>query len=86
MGSMVLEVSREYQDKVTQMVEAGAVRPVVAKVFPFTVAGLEGAYRHVMTGRTKGKVVIHMTQPADDAAGDPAAHSADNPVAEAGQA
>ncbi len=42
--------------EITSLIEAGAIRPVVDKVFPFEKTGEALAY--VETGRAKGKVVI----------------------------
>ncbi|MCW1753205.1 NADP-dependent oxidoreductase [Rhizobium acaciae] len=42
--------------QITSLIESGAIRPVVDKVFPFEKAG--DALAYVETGRAKGKVVI----------------------------
>ena len=42
----------------TSLIESGAIRPVVDKVFPFEETG--DALSYVETGRAKGKVVINM--------------------------
>jgi NADPH:quinone reductase-like Zn-dependent oxidoreductase len=42
--------------KITSLIEAGAIRPVVDRVFPFERTN--EALAHVETGRTKGKVVV----------------------------
>ena len=42
--------------KITSLIEAGVIRPVVDKVFPFE--GIGDALAYVETGRAKGKVVI----------------------------
>jgi len=42
--------------KITALIESGAIRPVVDRVFPFDAANEALAY--VETGRAKGKVVI----------------------------
>jgi NADPH:quinone reductase-like Zn-dependent oxidoreductase len=42
--------------EITKLIEAGIVKPVVDKVFPFEKTGEALAY--VETGRAKGKVVI----------------------------
>lgn len=53
--------------EVALLVDAGALRPVIDKVFPFeeTVAALD----YVDTGRAKGKVVVTMDRPLEG--GDP---------------
>ncbi len=43
---------------VARLIEAGHIRPVVERVFPFEETKL--ALEYVETGRTKGKVVIKM--------------------------
>ena len=53
--------------EITRLIEAGAIRPVVDKVFPFEATNEALAY--VQAGRAKGKVVIqvksgHSTQTA----------------------
>jgi len=42
--------------EIASLIEAGAIRPVVDKVFPFEKTG--DALAYVETGRAKGKVVI----------------------------
>jgi NADPH:quinone reductase-like Zn-dependent oxidoreductase len=49
----------EQLGKLTSIVESGAIRPVVDKVFPF--AATNEALAYVETGRARGKVVIQMT-------------------------
>ena len=44
--------------QITQLIESGAIRPVVDKVFPF--AQTNEALAYVESGRAKGKVVIKM--------------------------
>jgi NADPH:quinone reductase-like Zn-dependent oxidoreductase len=46
--------------EITSLVEAGAIRPVLDKVFPFESTG--EALAHVAPGRAKGKVVITVQQ------------------------
>jgi NADPH:quinone reductase-like Zn-dependent oxidoreductase len=45
-------------DQITAMVESGAVKPVVSGTFP--LADAVKAYESVMTGHTRGKVVLQM--------------------------
>ena len=42
--------------EITQLIEAGAIRPVVDQVFPFE--STNEAMSYVETGRAKGKVVV----------------------------
>jgi alcohol dehydrogenase len=44
--------------QITRLVEAGAIRPVIDKVYPF--AETNDAIAHVVSGRAKGKVVIKL--------------------------
>ena len=44
--------------QITRLVEAGAIRPVIDKVYPF--AATNDAIAHVASGRAKGKVVIKL--------------------------
>lgn len=44
--------------EITQLVDAGAIRPVVEKIYPF--ASTNEALAHVEGGRAKGKVVVSM--------------------------
>ncbi|MER8723024.1 NADP-dependent oxidoreductase [Mesorhizobium sp. M1027] len=44
--------------KITSLIEAGAIRPVVDRVFPFEATN--DALAYVETGRAKGKVVIKL--------------------------
>ncbi len=48
--------------EITQLVESGAVRPVIDKIFPF--AATNEAISYVEHGRAKGKVVIQVESPA----------------------
>lgn len=45
--------------EITSLVESGAIRPVIDRVFPFQET--ESALAYVANGRTKGKVVVEMT-------------------------
>lgn len=45
--------------KITELVESGAIKPVVDRVFPFEA--LNDALAYIETGRAKGKVVIRLT-------------------------
>ncbi|WOS66212.1 NADP-dependent oxidoreductase [Sinorhizobium fredii] len=47
--------------KITSLIEAGAIRPVLDRVFPFEKTN--EALDHVETGRAKGKVVVTVTGP-----------------------
>lgn len=42
--------------KITDLIEAGAIRPVIDRVFPF--GALNEALSYIETGRAKGKVVV----------------------------
>ena len=47
--------------QITRLIDAGAIRPVIDKVYPF--AETNDAIAHVESGRAKGKVVVSMTRP-----------------------
>lgn len=47
--------------EIAALIDAGSIRPVLDRVFPFTAAN--EALAHVESGRAKGKVVINMRQP-----------------------
>jgi len=51
-----MKASGDQLRRIATLIEAGAVRPVVDKVFPFQSTNEALAY--VETGRAKGKVVI----------------------------
>lgn len=55
---LFMHADGEQLQKIAGLVESGAVRPVVDRVFPFSATAEALAY--VATGRTKGKVVISM--------------------------
>jgi alcohol dehydrogenase len=44
--------------EITRLVEAGAIRPVLDRVFPFEATN--EAMAHVEAGRAKGKVVLRL--------------------------
>ena len=44
--------------EITRLVDAGVIRPVIDKVYPF--AATNEALAHVEGGRAKGKVVVAM--------------------------
>jgi len=46
--------------EITSLVESGAIRPVIDRIFTFQ--DTRGALAHVESGRTKGKVVVEMPQ------------------------
>ncbi|MBG6241208.1 MAG: NADP-dependent oxidoreductase, partial [Candidatus Symbiopectobacterium sp. Dall1.0] len=53
-----MHASAEQLDKISVLIESGAIRPIVDRVFPFDATADAVAY--VETGRAKGKVVISM--------------------------
>ncbi|KQY52297.1 NADP-dependent oxidoreductase [Lysobacter sp. Root494] len=55
---LFMKASGEQLGRITQLIESGAIRPVVDKVFPFEATN--DAITHVATGRAKGKVVIRI--------------------------
>ena len=55
---LFMHASGEQLARITALVEAGAVRPVVDRVFPFEA--LNDALAYLDTGRAKGKVVVKL--------------------------
>lgn len=53
-----MRASGQQLSEITSLVEAGAIRPVIDRVFPFQQT--QGALAHVDSGRAKGKVVVEM--------------------------
>lgn len=55
---LFMKASGDQLGRITPLIESGAIRPVVDKVFPFE--STNEAIAHVETGRAKGKVVIRI--------------------------
>jgi NADPH:quinone reductase-like Zn-dependent oxidoreductase len=55
---LFMRANGEQLGRIAALVESGAIRPVVDRVFPFAAVGEAMAY--LETGRAKGKVVISM--------------------------
>lgn len=55
---LFMRASGAQLDEVTKLIEAGALRPIVDRAYPFDQA--PQAFAHVEGGRAKGKVVIAM--------------------------
>lgn len=53
-----MRASGQQLGEITSLVEAGAIRPVIDRVFPFQQT--QSALAHVESGRAKGKVVVEM--------------------------
>lgn len=53
-----MRASGQQLGEITSLVEAGAIRPVIDRVFPFQET--QSALAHVESGRAKGKVVVEM--------------------------
>ena len=53
---LFMQASGEQLSTITTLIEKGAIRPVVDRVFPF--ADLNDAMAYINTGRAKGKVVV----------------------------
>lgn len=56
---LVMRANGVQLHKIAELVDAGAITPVVDQVFPFH--STNDAMRHVASGRAKGKVVVTMT-------------------------
>ena len=55
---LFMQANGEQLSKITAFVEAGIIRPVIDRVFPFDAA--KEALAYVEAGRSKGKVVVKM--------------------------
>jgi alcohol dehydrogenase len=55
---LFMKASGEQLRRISSLIEAGAVRPVLDRVFPFEATPEAMAY--VETGRAKGKVVVRV--------------------------
>ncbi|MGH0364929.1 NADP-dependent oxidoreductase [Sinorhizobium meliloti] len=53
---LFMRAQGQHLSEITSLIESGAIRPVVDKIFPFEKT--EDALAYVETGRAKGKVVI----------------------------
>lgn len=58
---LFMRASGAQLDELTALVEAGIIKPVIDRTFPFESTAQ--ALSYVEQGRTKGKVVITMTPP-----------------------
>ena len=56
---LFMKASGDQLREITSLIEAGTIRPVVDRTFPFEAAGEALAY--VETGRAKGKVVVKIS-------------------------
>jgi NADPH:quinone reductase-like Zn-dependent oxidoreductase len=55
---LFMRAQGEQLGKITALIEAGVIRPVIDRVFPFEATN--EALAHVETGRSKGKVVVEV--------------------------
>jgi len=53
---LFMRADGEQLGRITSLIEAGAIRPVLDRVFPFEA--VNDAFAYIETGRSKGKVVI----------------------------
>jgi len=51
-----MRANGEQLHEITSLIEAGIIRPVMDRVFPFE--GTNDALAYIETGRSKGKVVV----------------------------
>jgi len=54
----VMQATGEKMRRVGKLVKEGNLKPVVDSVWGFDEEGVKGAYRKIMTGHARGKVVI----------------------------
>jgi NADPH:quinone reductase-like Zn-dependent oxidoreductase len=59
---LFMRANGEQLSEITSLIDAGTIRPVVDRVFPF--ASTKEAMAHVESGRAKGKVVVSHDRPA----------------------
>lgn len=57
---LFMQANGEQLDRITALIEAGDIRPVIDRVFPFEE--LNDALAYIDTGRAKGKVVVGLKQ------------------------
>jgi len=57
-GFLFMKASGAQLQQITRLIEAGVIRPVIDKVFPFEATNEALAY--VEAGRAKGKVVVRV--------------------------
>ena len=55
---LFMRANGEQLSKITSLIEAGIIRPVMDRVFPFEATNEALAY--IETGRSKGKVVVKL--------------------------
>jgi NADPH:quinone reductase-like Zn-dependent oxidoreductase len=55
---MLMRANGEQLGRITSLIESGAVRPVVDRIFPF--AATNDAMDYLATGHAKGKIVIRV--------------------------
>jgi NADPH:quinone reductase-like Zn-dependent oxidoreductase len=55
-----MRANGEQLSQITALIEAGVIRPVIDRVFPFEETN--EALTYVETGRSKGKVVINVSK------------------------
>lgn len=55
---LFMQANGEQLDRITALIEAGDIRPVIDRVFPFTA--LNEALAYIETHRAKGKVVVSL--------------------------
>ena len=56
---LFMKASGDQLREITSLIEAGTIRPVVDRIFPFEAT--EEALAYVETGRAKGKVVVKIS-------------------------
>jgi NADPH:quinone reductase-like Zn-dependent oxidoreductase len=61
---LFMRASGEQLNKITALVEAGAIHPVIDRIFPFEATN--DALAYIETGRSKGKVVVNVEGQSPD--------------------
>ncbi len=62
---LFMQASGEQLHKIAKLIDDGAIRPVIDKVFPFEET--DSALAHVEAGRARGKVVVQVVAPGNQA-------------------
>lgn len=57
-SSLFMRASGEQLSRITSLIEAGIIRPVMDRVFPFEATN--EALTYIEAGRSKGKVVVRL--------------------------
>ncbi|SDI98508.1 NADP-dependent oxidoreductase [Natribacillus halophilus] len=57
-----ISTSGRLMKEIRELIESNAIRPVITKVYPFTLEGVKEAHEQIESGHTKGKLVIKIKE------------------------